>query len=183
MIPSEEEALALHRKYGSNDIMVRHCLTVARVAEVITSKLLSIGKPVDAAAVAAGARLHDIGRNRTRTVRHGLEGADMLASEGVSDVVVQIVRRHVGAGLSSEEARKLGLPDLDYIPRTLEERIVCFADKLVDSDKVRPFAGEVERFVRKGHDVGRLVALKKGIQDEIGVDPEKLVLDNVKESG
>ena len=182
MIPSEEEALALHRKFGSNDAIVRHCRTVARVSRILTDRLLAVGKPVDAEAVAAGALLHDIGRNRNQTVRHGLEGAEMLAREGVSDVVVQIVRRHVGAGLSPEEARKLGLPDLDYIPRTLEERIVCFADKLVDSDSVRPFAGEVERFARKGHDVERLQALKRGLQADLGVDPEKLVLDNVKES-
>ena len=183
MIPSEEEALALHRKYGSNDIMVRHSLTVARVAKVIVDRFRRLGKPVDAAAVNAGALLHDIGRNRTQTVRHGVEGAAMLADEGVQDCVVQIVRRHVGAGISAEEAKKLGLPDFDYVPRTLEERIVCFADKLVESDRVRPFAGEVERFVQKGHDVGRLTALKKGLQEELGQDPESLVLDNVKESG
>ena len=182
MIPSEEEALALHRKYGSNEIIVRHCLTTARVAKIITSRLREAGKPVDEKAVVAGALLHDIGRNRTRTVRHGLEGSLMLEREGVQDSVVQIVRRHVGAGLSPEEARRLGLPAFDYIPRTIEERVVCFSDKLIDSDKVRPFAGEVERFVKKGHDVNRLLALKKGLQDELGEDPEKLVLDNIKES-
>jgi uncharacterized protein (TIGR00295 family) len=182
VIPSEEEAFALHRKYGSNEVMVRHCVVVAKVAKVLTDGFLKAGRSVDAAGVAAGALLHDIGRNRTQTVRHGLEGATILGDEGVDDSVVQIVRCHVGAGISTEEAAKLGLPDLDYIPRRLEERIVCFADKLVDSDKVRPFAGEVERFVRKGHDVDRLLALKAGLQAELGEDPERLVLDNLKES-
>ncbi|HME19050.1 MAG TPA: HDIG domain-containing protein [Nitrososphaerales archaeon] len=182
MIPSEEEALALHRKYGSNETMVRHCVVVAKVAKVLADGFLEDGKSVDASAVAAGALLHDIGRNRTQAVRHGLEGATILGGEGVDETVVQIVRRHVGAGISREEGAELGLPALDYIPRTLEERIVCFADKLVDSDKVRPFAGEVERFARKGHDVDRLLALKKGLQDELGEDPERLVLDNLKES-
>lgn len=56
---------------------------------------------------------------------------------------MEIIRRHVGAGIASEEAKSLGLPDLDYIPRSLEERIVCFADKMVDSDRVRPFDEEV----------------------------------------
>lgn len=182
MIPSEGDALALHRKYGSSEVIVRHCLTVARVAGVLAEGFQKAGKSVDASAVAAGALLHDIGRNRTRTVRHGLEGAMMLSGEGVQDSVVQIVRRHVGAGISAEEAKKLGLPDLDFVPRTLEERIVCFSDKLVDSDSVRPFAEEVERFVKKRHDVERLLALKKGLQDELGEDPERLVLDNFKES-
>jgi uncharacterized protein (TIGR00295 family) len=182
VIPSEEEALALHRKYGSKEVIVRHCVVVAKVAKVLTDGFLRAGRPVDAAAVAAGALLHDIGRNRTQTVRHGLEGATILDGEGVDGSVVQIVRRHVGAGLSAEEAAKLGLPALDYIPRTLEERIVCFSDKLVDSDRVRPFKGEVERFVKKGHDVERLLGLKRGLQDELGEDPERLVLDKLKES-
>ena len=96
--------------------------------------------------------------------------------------MVEIVRRHVGAGISPEEAKKLGLPDFDYVPRTLEERIVCFADKMVDSEKVRPFDEEVKRFVAKSHDVGRLRALKQGLQDDLGEDPERFVLDNIKES-
>ena len=180
MIPSEEEALALHRKNGSTDILVKHCLTVRKAAVVLAEGFLRAGKAVDVKAVGAGALLHDIGRDRTRNIRHGLEGSLMLRGEGVDECVVQIVRRHVGAGLSPEEAAKMGLPDLDYTPRTLEERIVCFADKLVDSDRIRPFAGEVQRFIMRGHDVDRLVSLKQGLQRELGADPESLVLDNVK---
>lgn len=176
VIPSEGEALGLHKKYRSNDRVVSHCRTVAKVAMVIADEFERRRKPVDSKVVLAGALLHDIGRARIHTVRHGLEGAEMLREEGVDERVAEVVRRHVGAGISPEEAKTLGLPDLDYFPRTLEERIVCFADKLVDSDTVRPFNGEVERFIKKGHDVGRLLALKKGLADELGTDPEKLVL-------
>lgn len=182
MIPSEREALALHRKYGSSDVIVRHCLMVASVAKVLVEGLQRAGKTVDTDVVLAGAFLHDIGRSRTQTVRHGFDGAEILQNEGVQDSVVQIVRRHIGAGIDPHEAKWLGLPDVDYIPRTLEERIVCFADKLVGSNRIRPFDVEVERFVRKGHDVERLLALKKGLQEELGQDPEMLVLGNIKES-
>jgi hypothetical protein len=95
---------------------------------------------------------------------------------------VQIVRRHVGAGVSPEEAKTLGLPDLDYIPRTREQVIVCFADKMIDSDSVRPFELEVRRFERKGHDVERLLALKRNLAADLGKDPETLVLDKIKET-
>ncbi len=182
MIPSEEEAISLHRKYGSNDIIVRHCLKVAEVSSIIAESLKRTGKAVDAEAVAAGALLHDIGRTKAQNIRHALEGAEILRGEGVDDKVVQIVRKHTGAGISPEEARRLGLPDLDYIPRSLEERVVCFADKMVSSERVRSFAEEVERFVRRGHDVGRLLSLKKGLEDDLGQDPEALILDNIKES-
>ena len=182
MKPSREEALRLHRKYGSNEAIVRHCGTVAMATAVIADEFRRQGKEFDAGAAAAGALLHDIGRSRVQTVRHGLEGSEILAGEGVDETVVQIVRRHVGAGISPEEAKKLGFPDLDYIPRTREQVAVCFADKLVDGDRVRPFEEEVKRFERKGHDVERLMALKRNLEADLGKDPEALVLGKIKET-
>ncbi|QQG48109.1 MAG: HDIG domain-containing protein [archaeon] len=182
MRPSEEGALKLHRKHGSNDAIVRHCKTVARVSMILATELQSQGKAVDKEAVLAGALLHDIGRNRAQTVRHGLEGSLLLKEEGVDEKVVEIVRRHVGAGLSAEEAKALGFPNLDYIPRSVEEVVVCFADKMVDGVKVRPFEEEVKRFVRKGHDVPRLMALRERVRSELGKDPEGLIFEKIKES-
>lgn len=182
MTPSEGEALALHKKYRSNDRILAHCRTVARVAMVMADEFERRGKRVDSKVVLAGAILHDLGRTRIQTVRHGLEGSEMLRGEGVDEKVVEVVRRHVGVGISADEAKTLGLPDLDYVPRTLEQRIVCFADKMVDSDVVRPFDVEVQRFVKKGHDVQKLLALKKGLADELGADPEKLVLRKLNQT-
>ena len=182
MIPSVEGAMEIHAKYGSNQRIVSHCQAVAMAAKIVADELERQGRAVDESAIVAGALLHDIGRSRIQTVRHGVEGAEILAGEGVDQKVVEIVRRHVGAGISPEEAKTLGLPDFDYIPRSLEERIVCFADKMVDADTVRPFGEEVRRFTAKSHDVGRLMALKRGLADELGEDPEKLILDKIKES-
>ena len=182
MIPSVEEAMAIHAKFGSAPHIVRHCQAVAMAAKIIAEELQRRGRALDMRAVVAGALLHDLGRSRTQTVRHGVEGAMMLENEGVDREVVEIVRRHVGAGISPEEARKLGLPDFDYIPSTLEERIVCFADKMVDAEKARPFGEEVHRFTAKSHDVGRLLLLKRGLAEELGEDPEKLIFDKLKES-
>jgi len=181
VIPSEGEALALHKKYGSNERIVSHCRTVAKVASLLADEFRMQGKAADARVVAAGALLHDIGRTRVQTVGHGLEGSMMLEGEGVEKSVVDVVRKHVGAGISELEAKSLGLPPLDYVPSTLEERIVCFADKMVDSDRVRPFDIEVQRFVRKGHDLDRLIALKRGLAVELGTDPERLVLRNLNQ--
>ncbi len=182
MIPDEGGALALLGKYRCAKGIVDHCLTVASVSKILADGMVLRGKGVDMLALLAAARLHDIGRSRVQTVMHGLEGARILQQEGVDEEVVEIVRRHVGAGISADEARKLGLPDLDYIPRTLEQRTVCFADKMVDSITVRPFELEVQRFVRKGHDVPRLLALKETIRADLGTDPETLIFDKIKES-
>ncbi|MDA4124443.1 MAG: HDIG domain-containing protein [Thaumarchaeota archaeon] len=182
MIPSDAQALELHRKYGSKDVIVEHCKTVTKVANVLAGEFQTKGVAVDAKAITAGALLHDIGRSRTQTVRHGVEGSEIIEHEGVDRKVVEIVRKHVGAGISPEEAKLLGLPELDYVPRTLEERIVCFADKMVDSSTVRQFEAEVQRFTVKKHDVVRLLALKRGLQEELGEDPEPLIFDKIKES-
>ena len=174
--------MAIHVKYNTGVYIVRHCQAVAMAAKIMADEAERRGRSVDKQAVIAGALLHDIGRTRTQTVMHGLQGAEILEKEGVDKEVVEIVRRHVGAGISPEEAKKLGLPDHDYIPRTLEERIVCFADKMVDADKVRPFGEEVHRFTAKSHDVGRLLALERGLAEDLGTDPEKLIFDKIKES-
>jgi len=174
--------MAIHAKYHTGPYIVRHCQAVAMAAKIIADEFVRRGTAVDTKAVIAGALLHDLGRSKTQTVMHGVAGAELLQKEGVDAKVVEIVRRHVGAGISPEEAKKLGLPDFDYVPRTLEERIVCFADKMVDADKVRPFGEEVHRFTIKSHDVMRLLALRRGLQEELGEDPERLVLDKIKES-
>ena len=180
MIGSEGEAEALHRKYGSDERIVSHCRTVTKVALALAEEFRRHGYEIDGKAVGVAAMLHDIGRSRIQTVRHGLEGAGIAEREGAGKKVSEIIQKHVGAGISPEEAMSLGLPDLDYIPRTLEERIVCFADKMVDGDKVRPFEEEVRRFTAKKHDVGRLLGLRERLREELGEDPERVVFDNVK---
>jgi uncharacterized protein (TIGR00295 family) len=180
VIPSEEQALEIHVKYGSSQLIVQHCKTVARVSRILAEAMVEKGVPVDVRVILAGALLHDIGRTRVQTVQHGYESSRILRERGVDDRVVEIVKKHVGAGLSREEANKLGLPPGDYVPSTVEERIVCFADKMVGATEVRPFSEEVKRFVRKGHDVDRLRNLKLGLQQLLGEEPEALFFEKIK---
>ena len=42
----------------------------------------------------------------------------------------------MGAGITAEEAAKLGLPRRDFIPQTMEEKILSYADKFLESDFV-----------------------------------------------
>jgi uncharacterized protein (TIGR00295 family) len=176
MTPNAQRALALHRKYRSNERTVAHCQACARISKLLAEMAASRGNMVNQEAVEAGALLHDIGRSQTQLVNHGYVGAQILEKEGVDGVVLEIVRRHVGAGISAEEAAALGFPPGDYIPRTLEQKIVCFSDKLLDGDKARPFEEEVKRFVKKGHDVQRLRKLKEDVDAAVGTDAESLVL-------
>ncbi len=95
MIPDEKAALRLHEKYGSDDRIVKHCQTVAKVALLLTTALAAKDVDVDDRAIVAGALLHDVGRTRTQTVQHGYVGAELLRSEGVDGVVLEIIRKHV----------------------------------------------------------------------------------------
>ena len=182
MIPDEKGALLLHQKYGSDVRIVEHCETVRSVASVLVMALSAKGVPVNERAVTSAALLHDIGRTRTQTVHHGHVGAELLREEGVDDVVLEIVKKHVGAGISKEESISLGFPDGDYLPRTTEEKIVCFSDKMVGSNQVRPFEEEVRRFIRKGHDVGRLRILKEDIARLMEEDPETVIFSRLEHS-
>lgn len=85
---------------------------------------------IDPALVTAGALLHDLGRARTHDITHASEGVEMAEAMGLDPRIVEIIRRHVGAGLEPDEAEALGLPRWDGMPRTLEEKIVCHADTL-----------------------------------------------------
>ena len=176
MIPNAQQALALHQKYGSNGRVVSHCQACANISKLLAEKAAKKGHTVNVDAVIAGALLHDIGRSRIQTVAHGYVGAEILEKEGVDGAVVEIVRRHVGAGISAEEAVALNFPPGDYIPRTLEQKIVGFADKMLDGDRARPFDEEVKRFVKKGHDVQRLRKLKEDVDAAVGADAEKIAL-------
>jgi len=45
-----------------------------------------------------------------------------------------------------------------------------------------PLKVEVQKFVKEGHDVNKLTALKRSRQEEMGADPQRLVLDKIKGS-
>jgi len=118
---------------------------VAKIALKIAKRLKKKGFSVDLELVEIGALLHDIGRSKTHTVHHAIVGAKIAEQRGLPKSIVRIIERHVGGGITAQEAEKLGWPVKDYVPETLEEKIVCYADKLVEGNKEVP----VEVTIRK----------------------------------
>jgi uncharacterized protein len=51
---------------------------------------------------------------------------------GLPKAITDIARKHFHGGITSREAEKLDLPVVDYTPRLLEERIILYADRLID---------------------------------------------------
>ncbi|MBS7655846.1 TIGR00295 family protein [Candidatus Bathyarchaeota archaeon] len=127
---SYEEALNLLKKAGCSNSVIEHCIAVSKTAVEIAESCLRKGKKLDLETIKIGALLHDIGRAFTHDVKHGVMGAALAKSMNLPISIVRIIETHIGAGIPAEEAEELGLPKKDYMPLTLEEKIVCYADKL-----------------------------------------------------
>ncbi|MEJ2286349.1 MAG: phosphohydrolase [Desulfobacterales bacterium] len=121
------------------DILAAHGDQVARKA-LVTAERVSHLKP-DFKLIENAAMLHDIGiletdspglgcHGRHPYVCHGILGRKMLESCGVPAYGL-ICERHIGVGISAEDIRQrnLPLPPRDMLPVTIEEQIICYADK------------------------------------------------------
>ena len=87
---------------------------------------------MDVKLVEAGALLHDLGRGQTHGIEHGAVGGQIARKLGMPMEIAHVIERHVGAGLTQDEVRRNNLPRGSYVPETLEEKIVCYADKLIE---------------------------------------------------
>jgi uncharacterized protein len=172
-LPSREQALQLLRENHCSKKVINHCKAVAKLALETAHILEEKGLKVDFALVEAGALLHDIGRSKTHTVHHAIVGAEIAESEDLPDSVVSIIKRHVGGGITAGEAEQLGWPKDVYVPVTLEEKIVSYADKLIENSKRAPISVAVEKLngEMKCESAERVQKLHEEITSLIGDNP------------
>ena len=120
-------------------ILVRHAGNVARKAVAVARNVLHLGP--DLGFVYEAAMLHDIAifltdapdlgcSGRFPYICHGYLGRELLDRLNLPRHAL-VCERHVGCGISALEVteRNLPLPPRDMIPLSLEEQIVCYADK------------------------------------------------------
>jgi len=134
-LPTREQALRFLVESGCRENVVRHVEAVSALAVEIAEACRKKGYKVDVHLVQVGGLLHDIGRAKTHSVHHAVLGADIARSLGLPEPVISIIKRHVGGGITAREARKLGWPKDVYVPLTLEEKIVSYADKLIEGSR------------------------------------------------
>lgn len=135
---SRERALQILREEGCTSKVIGHVSAVTEEALEIAKRISENGNEVDLDKVEIGALLHDIGRSRTHGISHGVEGEKILRERGL-DEFAGFARNHLGAGIPSEEAEDLDIPTSDYLPATLEEKIVTYADNLIRGTEVISF--------------------------------------------
>jgi uncharacterized protein len=122
-------------------------------AEDVTNKSLTIVRKhpelaVNVRFIEEAGMLHDIGIFLTKAPRiacegnfpyicHGYLGRELLTEEGYPKHGV-VCERHTGTGLSLETIinRKLPVPHRDMRPQSMEEKIICFADKFFSKSQL-----------------------------------------------
>jgi uncharacterized protein len=172
-LPSREQALQLLRESQCSLKVIKHCKAVAKLALETAEACKGKGLNVDLELVEIGALLHDIGRSKTHSVHHALVGAEILDAAGLPEPVILIIKRHIGGGITTSEAEKLGWPKDVYVPVTLEEKIVSYADKLIKNSKRVPIEATIEELGKEqGHDAAeRVRRLHREIAEIVGDCP------------
>ena len=140
----------IHRYYADapklEGILLRHSEAVMRRALRIAASHPELH--LDETFLAEAAMLHDIGIIRCNApgiecfgtepyIRHGLLGGEILRGEGLPKHA-RVAERHTGTGLTAEAIRRQGLPlpEMDLVPETMEEKVVCYADKFYSKTRL-----------------------------------------------
>jgi len=148
-LPSSQMALTLLSECGCSERVVAHCKAVSALAVKFAKACENKGLAVDVNLVEVGALLHDIGRSKTHGVDHAIIGVEIAKSLNLPESIVSIIECHVGGGITVDEAKKLGWPVKDYVPTTLEEKLVTYADKLIEGFRVVPIEKTIKKFSRE----------------------------------
>ena len=135
----------LLKKENTPENVIEHSKAVCRKAMEIAANFDN----ADTDLIRKGALLHDIGRSRTHGITHAIEGVEIAREYGYSQDVLNIIERHIGAGITAEEAVKLGLPEKSYLPQTLEEKIVAHADNLISGSEEVDIDFVIEKWKRR----------------------------------
>ena len=162
--------LLIDKYYPEDDdlrrLLLKHSRQVADRCLLIAKKHLEL--PIDIQFLEEAAMLHDIGirwcyapsifcEGTEHYIRHGLIGGELLRKEGY-ERHARVCERHTGTGITREqiERQQLPLPLADFVPETLEEQIVCYADKFYSKShpdrilSVIQTAESLEKFGHKG---------------------------------
>ncbi len=133
-------------------ILEEHSTLVAQKALDVACRLSQV-KP-DMKFIYEAAMLHDIGIIRTRTpelgcngefpyICHGYMGRELLEKYGLIRHA-RVCERHVGVGITKQDIRSgnLPIPLRDMTPQSIEEQIICYADKFFSKNGHRQTAQE-----------------------------------------
>ena len=139
-------------------IFIQHSRQVADKALEIARRC-NLDIPLDI--VETAAMLHDIGIFLTNApdidchgsehyICHGILGSELLRKEGFDEEIARVAERHTGAGLTIDDIdrQQLPLPRKDYLPETMLEKLICYADKFFSKTRLDS-EDSLERVMKK----------------------------------
>ncbi|MDR2855553.1 MAG: HD domain-containing protein, partial [Methanomicrobiales archaeon] len=182
-IPSKTECQNLLHAAGCTPQIIAHSITVCELSMLIAD---SINKKnpnlVSIPHTQAGALLHDIGRSTSHSIDHACVGAAICREHQIDEKICTIVLHHIGAGIIASEAKELGLPPIDYMPTSLEEKIVAHADNLVMEMRIIPIQKRIQVAKKKGISqiaIRRMIDLHHEINELCMIPIEELQIKKI----
>jgi uncharacterized protein len=141
----------------SYQILIKHGQQVVNKAIDVAKKVPQFKPNLNF--INEAAMLHDIGILKTNTPKlgcsgkhpylcHGYLGRIILEKKGLPQHAL-VCERHVGIGITAEEIKlnNLPLPLRDMVPISIEEQIICFADKFFSKN------GEMNDYEKSAEDI------------------------------
>jgi uncharacterized protein (TIGR00295 family) len=171
-IPSHDESIKILEDAGASKEIIDHSEAVAKLSTEIAELIMGTNMEL----VEAGALLHDIGRTKSQEIDHAVVGSEIAEELELPETVVKIIRNHIGAGITEEDAEELGLPEGSYIPQTTEEKIVAHADNLIDNANRRGVEDYIWEFVNNEQYriARRIINLHNKLSELAGMDIDQL---------
>ena len=121
-IPSKEECLKILKDNKTPSNVIEHSKAVCEFALELTNKLGKKGTKINKKLVIAASLLHDIKRVEDN---HIIKGVNLLNKLGFPEIAI-IIKKHGLSNIHKEE----------YKPKTIEEKIVFYADKRARGNKI-----------------------------------------------
>jgi putative nucleotidyltransferase with HDIG domain len=181
-LPSREKCMEMLAENHNPPNVVKHSLLVNRVANYLAKKIKEAGKEVSLSLVDRASLLHDVAKYRTldSDIRHGEAGYELLMERGYPEIA-EIVREHALSEILDRNMLK-----------SLESRIVYYADKRVRKDEIvsleERFEYLRERYGRKSPGImeviNRCYEPCRGLEEELfSLARADSSLEELKKSG
>lgn len=159
----------IEKYYADNEALRR---LLIHHSKQVADRALSIARrhpemKLDTTFIFQAAMLHDVGVFMTDApgihchgtepyLKHGMLGAALMRREGY-EAIARVCERHTGTGLTAKviEERSLPLPSGNYCPETLEEQVICYADKFYSKShplRVRSIEDTARSLEKYGHE-------------------------------
>lgn len=175
-LPSPATALTWLQEQGTSCTLLMHVQMVAALAYYLTVELRRLGERVDPVLAHRGGLLHDVAKlsaiKAPGKPDHGQAAAEFLLRRD-QPVLAEVARRHL----------LFCIADPARAPRTWEEKLVYFADKLVDGGGLATIQSRLKAFkLRYPDDAERIsriepavLAMQETIAGRLGWNPDEML--------